>query len=711
MKQLLQDISSGSIEVHEVPAPWRPKGWLLVATRASLISAGTERAVMEMGSASLVGKARARPDLVRKTLGTARSEGLASTYAKVRGRLEEPNALGYSSCGIVLEAGDDAPAGPGELVACAGAGYACHAEVVTVPGNLCARVPNGVAPESAAYATVAAIALHGLRLTRVSLGEVVTVIGLGLVGQLTLDLVASAGCVAVGYDPDEGRVADSRKAGFFATSSSVELEAETGRLTDGRGADGVLVTAASRTPAPLETAIASARERATLCVVGDVSIQAPRTALFQKELCMVVSRSYGPGRYDPSYEEGGVDYPAGYVRWTEGRNLAEALRLMATGDLRPERLTTHTFDLPDGPQAYALLEGKEPSLGIVLNYPDRIDAPSRTVAIPRKVRNRPLRRRQSVIRLGVVGAGTFARSVLLPHLSQRTELVAVAAATGMSARSSAERFGARRATTDAEQVLGAEDVDAVVIATRHDTHADYVVTALNAGKNVFVEKPLALDEAELQRVQDAAATSAGVLMVGFNRRFAPMILRIREQLGSRGPLVVTYRINAGRLPRSHWTHDAQIGGGRIVGEACHFVDTLTFLAGAQPRLVSAAAAEQGSEPREDVIAASLAFGDGSIGQVIYSAFGDQGMSKERIEVLGEHGAAELDDFRRLVLHRGGRTETVTGSRDKGHRAELDCFLHACATGVQPWPISDMLSVMRVTFAVRDVVQGRLVAAG
>ncbi|MGI8513292.1 MAG: zinc-dependent alcohol dehydrogenase, partial [Solirubrobacteraceae bacterium] len=372
-----------------------------------MISAGTERATLEIGRASLVGKARRRPDLVKKVVESAKQEGLPATYAKVRGRLGEPNALGYSLCGVVLESCEDAPAGPGELVACAGAGHASHAEVVSVPRLLCARVPEGVAPEEAAYSTIASIALHGVRSAEVGLGDVAAVIGLGLVGQLTLELLAASGCVALGVDPDPQRVRLARDAGFWATTDPAELEVECARRTDGRGADGVLITAAAKSSAPLATGLAVARERSVCCIVGDVTIETPRAPMFAKEVRLVVSRSYGPGRYDPRYEHDGVDYPAGYVRWTEGRNLEEVLRLMAAGQLNPSRLTTHTIDLDDGASAYGLLNSEEASLGILLRYAGREDAGPRSVSfngrpslLARVQRSRP--------RVGVVGAGAFA---------------------------------------------------------------------------------------------------------------------------------------------------------------------------------------------------------------------------------------------------------------------------------------------------------------
>ena len=688
--------------MSDVPPPARRPGELLVATRYSLISAGTERAAVEQGQTSLAAKARARPDLVRKVVDSARDEGIATTYAKVRGQLGEPRALGYSLAGVVLEAPDDSPAGPGDLVACAGAGYASHAEIVSVPRLLCARVPAGVAPEDAAYATVGSIALHGVRLAEVGLGDVVAVIGLGLVGQMTLELLRAAGCVALGSDLDQGRVALAREAGFYATTDTGELEAETRRLTDGRGADGVLVTAASSSSAPLALATTVARERSVVCVVGDVALESPRAPMFKKELKLMVSRSYGPGRYDPRYEEGGIDYPAGYVRWTEGRNLDEVLRLMATGQLRPSRLTTHTFDLEDGGDAYALLSSEERSLGIVLRHPGLTEVGPRSISPP-AVRRR--RRSSGRLRIGMVGAGGFAKATLMPALAKHADIAAVVTSTGLSARSAATRFGAARATTDPDEVLAADDIDAVVIATRHDTHADYAVRALAAGKHVFVEKPPAIDAEGLAAVERATAEHDGVYVVGFNRRFAPLATRMHSELAGRGPLMITFRVNAGRVPRDHWQHDPDVGGGRIVGEVCHFVDFASFMCGGPPVETTAAAVAGSSEPRDDNVAATLRFADGSVAVIVYSALGDKALPKERVEVLGEAGAAVLDDFRALTLHKGGSSDELNGRQDKGHAVELETFVAACRSGSQPWPVGDMMGVMRSTFAIRDAVTG------
>ncbi|MDX6664075.1 MAG: hypothetical protein QOG68_281, partial [Solirubrobacteraceae bacterium] len=701
VRQLIQDVSTGDLTVADVPAPAPAAGALLVATRCSLISAGTERATIDLGNRSLLGKARARPELARKVIDSVRDEGLRVAAQKVRGRLAEPNALGYSSCGVVLEAPADFPAGPGDLVACAGAGHAVHAEIVSVPRNLCARVPAGVEPAAAAYGTVATIALHGVRLAEVGLGDVVGVVGLGLVGQLTMDLVRAAGAVPLGLDPDPGRAQLARDGQAYATTDAAELAAEARRLTDGRGADAVLVTAASRDAGPLATAVDAARERAIVCIVGDVPIEHPRTPLFQKEVKLVVSRSYGPGRYDPSYEEHGIDYPAGYVRWTEGRNLEEVLRLMALGSLRTDRLTTHRVAFDQAPAAYELLDGAEPSLGILLEYPES-PSRARSIAIP-GARVSP-RATTGRLRLGFLGAGSFARGTLMPAFADEADIAAVVNASGASAKATAERFGAAAAGTDPALILDDESIDAVVIASRHDTHARFAVAALQAGKHVFVEKPLALDEAELAEVESAAREADGVLMVGFNRRYAPMSLRIAEALGGAGPLLIQIRVSAGPIPRSHWVHDPAVGGGRLVGEGCHFVDLAAFLGGGPPVVTSATALSGSSEPVADNFTATLTFTNGSVAQIAYVAIGAKALSKERVEVLGERGAAVLDDFRELWLAKpAGRPATTRGRRDKGHVAEVKAFAEACRSGVAPQSLESAMASMRATFAVQDAL--------
>ena len=706
MKQLLQNAGSGAVVLADVPTPMRPPGSLLVANRFSLISSGTERAAISAANASLSDKVRQRPELVQKALASARQEGLMVAADRVRGRLTAPAALGYSCCGVALEVPANSPVAPGELVACAGAGYANHAEVVAVPRLLCARVPPSVPAQDAAYATVAAIGLHGVRLAGVGLGDVVAVIGLGLVGQLVLELVRAAGGVPVGVDLDPDRVDLAREAGFAAVTDAGELESEVRARTAGRGADAVLVTAASRSLDPLATAVGVARERAVVSIVGDVPVQVQRQALFAKELRLVVSRSYGPGRYDATYEEGGHDYPPGYVRWTEERNLQEVLRLMDVGALCPARLTSSIFEVQLGVEAYEKLEAGG-SLGILIRYPELVRAGSQTVVMPaanpRRISQR--RRRPGRLRVGVIGTGMFARTVLMPSVARIAEIRAVCSSTSNSAHSAAARYGADRASTDARAVIEADDVDAVMIATRHDTHADLAARALDAGKHVFVEKPLAIDDAGLKQIAQVAATAEGVLMVGFNRRFAPMAAELRAALADRGPIIVDYRVNAGTVDVSNWVQDPAVGGGRLVGEVCHFLDFASFMAGGAPTSATALAVGGGAPPRDDNVCISATFADGSLATITYSAMGDPRLGKERVEVFSTLGAGVLEDFRELTLYTGAQVRQRTQRQQKGHAQELSVFVEACRSGVQPWPVADMIGVTATTLRLRDMICG------
>jgi len=704
MKQVFQNSATGEVGVHEVPAPGRAPGSLLIATRFSLISAGTERAIVEAAQEGVVTKLRHRPELARKTLDAARKDGFGPTVQRVRGRSQLPNALGYSSCGTVLEAPPESTIVPGSMVACAGVGYASHAEVVAVPRLLCVAVPSGVAAQDAAYATAASIALHGVRLTGARLGEVVAVIGLGLIGQLTLQLAAAAGCVPVGLDLDAKRVVIAREQGFVATGDAEELERQIGRLTGADGADAVLVTAASRSAEPLRLATRVARDRATVCIVGDVPVEVPRAALFAKELRLVVSRSYGPGRYDPGYEEGGVDYPIAYVRWTEGRNLHEALRLMDAGALRPSVLTSNVFDVERATEAYAKLGAGGETLGILLRYQERTNAGPRSVSIAAsaRVRRHPTDGR---LRAGVIGPGAFARTVLLPALARVANIAAVASATPLTAHAVAARFGAQTASTEPERLIEDPSLDAIVIATRHDTHAMFATAALDAGKHVFVEKPLAITGQELTALSAASERAQGILMVGFNRRHAPLVRRLRDAFGDRGALVMAYRVNAGAVPASHWIQKIDIGGGRLVGEVCHFIDVASYLCGAPPVAASGVAVGRPTATRDDDLCLTVAFADGSVANIVYCAMGDPGLPKERLEVFGAAGAAVLDDFRTLTYHRGNNPEIFGGRGDKGHRAQLEVFAAACHAGRQPWPVADMVAVTRATLVLRDDVLG------
>ncbi|MHB1846869.1 MAG: bi-domain-containing oxidoreductase, partial [Deltaproteobacteria bacterium] len=587
MKQLLHSYRTGELRVADVPAPAPAPGTLLVRTHASLVSAGTEKMVLELGKKTLMGKAQDRPDLVQKVVEKVSRDGVLATARTVWSKLDESMPLGYSCAGTVLQPGPGVLGfKPGDRVACAGAKLANHAEVNAVPLRLCARIPEGVSDEAAAFVTVGAIALQGVRTAAPTLGESVAVIGLGLIGQLTVRILRAAGCQVLGVDLDPEKL---RLAMLGGASRAVlrggDVQAEVAALTDGRGVDAAIICAATDSNDPVELAGELCRDRARVVAVGAVRMDVPRRPYYDKELSLLLSRSYGPGRYDPSFEEQGRDYPIGYVRWTEERNFGAFLSLCAEGRLDVGPLVTHRFPIDRAEDAYALLSGetKEPYLGIVLTYP--LDRPlSQTIALAETPRTLASPK-PGEVRLGFVGAGSFASGVLGPAFARAkgARLSTVVSAHGISARQLGKKLGFSHASTDFDGLCRDPATDAIVIATRHQLHAEQAAQALEQGKHVFVEKPLALDPVGLERVLGAAERSGRLLLAGFNRRFAPLSQKLRDELSGRtAPLVFSYRVNAGPVPRESWLHDPAVGGGRIVGEVCHFVDLLSFLSGALP---------------------------------------------------------------------------------------------------------------------------------
>jgi predicted dehydrogenase/threonine dehydrogenase-like Zn-dependent dehydrogenase len=654
-----------------------------------------------------LGKARQRPDLVQKVLDTARRQGLLATYRMVSNRLDALTPLGYSSAGIVLEVGETCPDfRPGDRVACAGGDYAYHAEVVFVPHNLVIPVPSGVKLDAAAFATVGAIALQGVRQAEVRLGEVAVVIGLGLVGQLAMQLLKSAGCRVLGVDLDSARASLAQRLGAdMALLRDHDLVGALRTLSP-LGADAVLITAATKSNDPVELAASLCRDRGTVVVVGDIRMDLPRQPFYEKELTLRLSRSYGPGRYDPTYEEKGIDYPIGYVRWTEKRNMAAFLDLVTQGQMDVEPLITHRFPLEAAPQAYDLVSGqaKEPFLGILFEYAAAsADAPVNSGPVFVRKQEKPLT--DGDVGIGLVGAGNFAQNVLLPHLRGRkgVRLRGIVSAGGLSARSVAERFGFEYCARDMATLLADEAVHLVLIATRHDSHATLAIQALDAGRAVFVEKPLALNREELEAVAQAAIN--GFLMVGFNRRFAPFVQKLRAFFSDCSePPMVTYRINADSVPRDHWIQDPEVGGGRIRGEVCHFVDLIQYLVGSQPRSVYAQALPDGGIYNKDNLSATICFENEAIGVVTYVANGDRSLPKEYIEVFGGGRTAGLDDFRSLRLAANGRTrmERIRWRQDKGHRGELDATLRALRNGdPPPIPLMESIAATLATFAIEE----------
>jgi polar amino acid transport system substrate-binding protein len=708
MKQVLQNRKSGKVAVGEVPVPVVQPGRVLVRTVASLISAGTERASVESARKSLVQEARERPDLVKAVLDKARTEGLRNTFNAVRGKLASSQALGYSAAGVVIAVGKDVTDfKPGDRVACAGVGFASHAEVLSVPTNLCVQLPDKVNFEAGAFGTLGAIALQGVRLAAPTLGESVVVIGLGLVGQLTVQLLKANGCRVFGVDLDESRVDLAQRLGAdAAVVSNQETKEAVLSWTRGRGADAVLITAATDSNTPVELAGEVSRIKGRVVIVGMTGLTIPRSSYFSRELSLQISMSYGPGRYDPDYEERGHDYPFGYVRWTEKRNIEAFLELVNEKRIDVESLTTHRFEIDDAERAYELLtaDSGEPYLGVLLRYhPDReLD---RDVQLAEQ--RRSIATSEQSVRVGVIGAGGYVTAMLLPHFkSAGAELISVATASGVTALDAGKKFGFRSAVSDAGEVIGDDNVNLVVVGTRHDSHAKLAIEALARDKHVFVEKPLALNDVELNEVLDAASRSRGQLMVGFNRRFSPLARAGKEFFaGRQAPLSISYRVNAGRLPAKHWVQDPIQGGGRIVGEVCHFIDLMQYWTGSPPVSVFAEAigARQDNVINHDSVFITLRFADGSNGCVAYLAEGDKALAKERMEIFGEAKTFVIDDFRQASGFRNGREEKMSlRAQDKGQAAQVRAICEVVLKGgPAPITLDELAFTTRSTFRVLD----------
>jgi len=717
MKQLLQNIHNGVTEVVEVPIPQVQMGMALVHTRASLVSAGTERMLVEFAGKSLVGKALSRPDLVRQLVDKAHREGVLSTVEAAFNRLDQPMPLGYSSSGVIQAIGEGMQGFKvGDRVACAGGGYAVHAEYALVPNNLLAALPNSVDFDSAAFTTLGAIALHGFRLSQPQLGETVGVIGLGLLGLLAIGIARAAGCQVFGVDLDQTRIALAQQMGANAVLRHQAVEAVLS-FTHGRGFDHVLICADTPSSDPVELAGEIACDRGHVVAIGAVGLTIPRRIYYQKELSFINSRSYGPGRYDPAYEEGGQDYPIGYVRWSEGRNLQAFVELMAERHLDVKPLITHRFPIENAPEAYELITGKtnQPFLGVLLTYPE----PSPSVLKFQKA-NEPVKKAGlpisgvNSVRLGVIGAGNFANAVMLPALKKipSVELVTITSGSGFHAQYASKKFGFKYTAANENEILKDPQVNTISILTRHHLHAEQVIRALQAGKHVFCEKPLATTREQLTQIRDQLLSleNPPLLMVGFNRRFAPLARKLYDFIKMRQePLVAHYTINAGIIPLTHWVHDPIQGGGRIIGEGCHFIDFLTFLVGSPPISVQAQALPDDGRYREDNVVMVFTFSDGSLGTVNYLANGDKAFPKERVQVFTGGRVAVLDDFRTLELvHQGKRRVTRSTMRqDKGHRAEWDAFSAAIlAGGPAPIPYGHLFGVTEATFAAMDALHSR-----
>jgi len=714
MEQIVQSAKSGKLALREVPDPKVRAGNLLVRTRASLISAGTERLVVSFAKKSLAAKAKARPDLVKKVLEKAQRDGIAATYRAVMARLDEPLPLGYSAAGeiVALGEGTEGRFRVGQRVAIAGAGLANHADFNVVPVNLAAPVPDDANDEEACFGTLGAIALHGVRNLGLGLGDFAAVIGAGLVGQMAAQLLELAGARVAVFDYDSSRL-DLARYGHaaFAWNLSDGDPAEAMRdFTGGHGCDGVLIAAATDSSEPFELSASIARDRARISLVGLTGTEIPYREFMQKELSVVVSRSYGPGRYDGDYENRGMKYPEGYVPWTETRNLAEVVRRMSRASdhrLAVEPLITHRFPFEKAEDAYALVTGRtEPHLGVVLDYGGRAEKPVEGLRIPIAVsRGKP----GAGCVLGVIGGGSFARTVLMPELKKLSDcrLHTIATQRGMSAEHSQQSVGFEFSAADEDAVLNNDEINAVLIATPHSSHAALTAAALAKGKCVLVEKPLALDREQLNAVISARNTSDGFFQIGFNRRFAPMAVKMRDRLaGLPGPKVLLLRVNAGPLPDDVWLNAPEEGNGRLLGELCHFIDLARFLVGVPIRSVQAAAAGVAHGACDD-LTTTLSFADGSLATIAYTAKGDTAYSKELFEAYAGGAVLTVDNFRRLTIVADGKEKKTSAGidQDKGHAAELEAFAKAVAdAGPAPVDEAELIETSLATIAVGEALR-------
>lgn len=692
MKQLLQGLKDGSTTLVEAPAPTVSAAGILIHSRVSLISAGTERMLLEFGKANLLDKARQQPDKVRMVLEKVRTDGLLTTVDAVQAKLNQPIPLGYSNVGIVAGTGISVHGfSAGDRVVSNGP----HAEIVAVPANLCARIPDEVSDEQAAFTVLAAIALQGIRLLAPTLGETIVVTGAGLVGLLTIQLLRAQGCRVMAVDIAEDRLILARQFGALTCNLADGADPLTlvADLSRGRGVDGVIITASTRSSDPVSQAARMCRKRGRIVLVGVTGLELNRADFYEKELTFQVSCSYGPGRYDPEYEEKGHDYPIGYVRWTEQRNFEAVLELMASGSLDVAPLISHRFTFEDAASAYAVLGAEASALGILLQY----GRSGQALNVSRRVSlSSPTAVAAGKPVIGFIGAGNYASRVLIPAFkSAGASLHTLVSARGLNATIQGRKVGFTYSASDAAEVLNSTEINTVVISTQHDSHAGYIVEALRQGKHVFVEKPLCLTLEELGDIQNTFQESNALLTVGFNRRFAPQIRKIRQLLGAnQTPLSIVMTVNAGAIPSDHWVHDNEKGGGRIIGEVCHFVDLLRFLAGSE--IVSHHISKIDS-PTKDTVSIQLQFSNGSIGTIHYFANGNRAFPKERLEIFAAGKILQLDNFRKLKGYGWSGFSTMNLWRqDKGQNALVKAFVQAIAAGgPPPIPANEIFEVTRI----------------
>lgn len=670
MLQVIQYQKNGEMLVEELPAPSCIEGGILVKNICSLISAGTEKTSVTNSQSSLIQRAKKQPKEVKMVMEMLKKDGVFSTIKKVQSKLDSFKTLGYSTAGIVIES-QCTEFSPGDYVACAGAGFAVHAEIITVPKNLAVKIPENVSFADASYGTLGSIALQGIRQADLRLGENVAVIGLGLLGQLTVQMLKASGCNVAGLDVNTDLFETAKKYGCKATyTSSKENVKSLLSFTNGYGFDAVIITASTGSNEPIELAIEIARKKGKVVVVGGIGMNIPRSPFYEKELDITISCSYGPGRYDANYEELGQDYPVGYVRWTENRNLGAILDMISSGSLDVASMTTHNFNITEAVSAYDLITGKvkQQYLGIVLHYPERKDAENRTIKV--KSGSSPMKD----LKVGFLGAGSFAQGYLLPPLIETgITMKAVTTSSSVNSLTAAKKFGFEIASTDSNEIISRNDVNLLFCASRHDSHAQYVIDAVKAGKPIFVEKPMSATIEQLAEIDEAVKANNGKVMVGYNRRFSKPFTDISDFFSSRKePFTMSYRCNAGMPPINAWPFRPEQGGGRIVGEACHFIDCMMYLTKALPvRIYAECIASTNAQTfNHDNAVITIKFSDGSIGSIQYFANGDAGMPKEYFEAFCEGSSVVMDNFTSVKFFRAGKTSTKNYDGKKGHNEEV-----------------------------------------
>lgn len=704
MKQLIQSFKTGELGVFDVPAPVCQENGALIQTTVSLVSAGTEKMLVDFAKKSMFAKAKDRPDLVKQVVDKMKKEGVKNTLEKVFTKLDTPIPLGYSLSGRVIEVGDNMTGmNIGDRVACGGAGYANHSEINYVPKNLMVKIPDGVDDIDASFVTVGAIALQSIRKTEPKLGERVAVIGLGLLGQLTVQMLKANGCKVIGSDVDPAKIALAKKMGADEACHAGDLITKANEFSNGYGVDAVIIAASTMSNQPIIDAAEICRMRGRVVLLGLVGMDIPRNDYYKKELDLRLSMAYGPGRYDPDYEEKGLDYPYDLVRWTEQRNFEAFLGLIEEGKISPKELLTHSYAFDDAMTAYDLLEGKiqEPYLGIVLKYAQNITLDEHKI-----VKRTEKSITNENVNVGLIGAGNFTKAVILPNMKKVKgyELVGVCTATGVSAQGIGKKYDFKYITTDSKEIFSNDEVNAVFVTTQHHHHASLVTQSIESKKHCFVEKPLCIYEEELESINEAYQGET-IVQVGFNRRFSPMIQEMKKKLT--GQISVNYRINAGIIPKEVWIQDRELGGGRVIGEVCHFIDTCSYLIDSEVTSVYASTIQKSDQsiPDEDNINIVLNYANGSTATIAYYAYGDTGMPKEYIEVFANQLSMQMTDFRELIVFKNGKVnKSKSSNQDKGFKAELKAFKEATQTGVPAISFESIYNTTKATFKILSSVK-------